>query len=98
MPSPAASEILSAAERRAADVIVARLSCAPDELARRVLAPERQSEDEGKWIPAAARAHAIAPVFDPGHPNIIDIDTTALRAADRVADIVVMEAAGELWR
>jgi hypothetical protein len=88
-------EILSAAERRVAKVIVARLSCAPDELARRVLAPERRARMK-EMDPEAARTNALAPVFDPGHPNIVDIDTTAL-PPERVADIV-MEAAGELWR
>lgn len=36
-------EILSTAERRGATVIVARLHCTPEELARRVLAPERRA-------------------------------------------------------
>lgn len=88
-------EILSAAERRGARVIVARLHCAPDELARRVTSPERRSmmkEMDAK----AARANAVAPVFDPGHPGVIDIDTTA-KTPSEVADIVA-EAAGKLWR
>lgn len=88
-------EILSTAERRGASVIVARLHCAPEELARRVLAPERRARMK-EMDPEAARANALAPVFDPGHPNVIDIDTTAL-PPDRVAD-AIMAAAAALWR
>jgi len=88
-------EILSAAERRGARMIVARLSCAPDELARRVLSPERRSRMK-EMDPEAARTNAIAPVFDPGHANVIDIDTTT-KAPGEVAHIVI-EAAGKLWR
>jgi hypothetical protein len=88
-------EILSAAERRGADVIVARLHCEPDELVRRVLSPERRLRMK-ESDPDAARVNAAAPVFDPGHANIVDIDTTA-RTPDEVADIVI-QAAKELWR
>lgn len=87
-------EILSAAERRGAQVIVARLHCAPDELARRVLSPERRSRMK-EMDAEAARMNAVAPVFDPGHPNVVDIDTTT-KAPDQVAD-VILEAAQRLW-
>ena len=95
-PSDAATcaEILSVAERRGARVIVARLHCTGDELARRVLAPERRAMMK-ETDPEAARINAVAPVFDPGHPNIVDIDTTT-RTAEQVADIVI-EAAVRLW-
>jgi hypothetical protein len=88
-------EILSTAERRGAKVIVARLHCGPDELARRVLSPERRSRMK-ETDAEAARMTAVAPVFDPGHPNVVDIDTTT-KTANEVADIVI-EAAGKLWR
>jgi broad-specificity NMP kinase len=88
-------EILSTAERRGADVIVARLHCEPEELARRVLSPERRLRMK-ESDPEAARANAVAPVFDPGHANVIDIDTTT-KAPGEVADTVI-EAAGKLWR
>jgi len=83
-------EILSASERRGARVLVARLSCAPDELARRVLSPERRSRMK-EMDPEAARANAVAPLFDPGHANVVDIDTTTKTALD-VADIVIAAA------
>jgi hypothetical protein len=88
-------EILSAAERRGASVIVARLHCQPDELAQRVLSPERRLRMK-ESDPDAARANAVAPVFDPGHPNIVDIDTTT-KSPGEVADIVI-EAAEALRR
>jgi hypothetical protein len=74
---------------------VARLQCAPDELARRVLSPERRSRMK-EMDPDAARANAVAPVFDPGHANVIDIDTTS-KTPDQVADLV-LEATERLWR
>ena len=83
-------EILSTAERRGASVIVARLHCAPEELARRVLAPERRARMK-EMDPEAARANAIAPVFEPGHANIVDIDTTT-KAPNEVADIIIEAA------
>jgi len=86
-------EILSAADRRGARVIVARLHCAPDELARRVLSPERRLRMK-EMAADAARMNAVAPPFDPGVPDIVDIDTTA-RTAEQVADIVI-EAAERL--
>jgi len=88
-------EILSAAERRGAKVIVARLACAPDELARRVLSPERRLRMK-ESDPDAARANAVAPLFDPGHASVIDIDTTT-KTASQVAEIVI-QAAGKLCR
>jgi hypothetical protein len=88
-------EILSAAERRGAQVIVARLTCAADELARRVLAPERRLRMK-EMDPEAAYRNAAAPLFDPGHENVIDIDTTAM-PPDQVADLIIT-AAPELWR
>ena len=88
-------EILSTAERRGAQVIVARLHCAPDELARRVLSPERRSRMK-EMDPDAARANAVAPVFDPRHANVIDIDTTS-KTPNQVADLV-LEATERLWR
>jgi hypothetical protein len=36
-----------------------------------------------------------APVFDPGHPNIIDIDTTT-KSASEVADMIIA-AAWKAW-
>jgi hypothetical protein len=88
-------EILSVAERRGASVIVARLHCEPEELARRVLSPERRLRRK-EADPDAARANAIAPVFDPGHANIVDIDTTT-KTPSLVADLVI-KAADKLWR
>jgi broad-specificity NMP kinase len=87
-------EILSAAARRGARVIVARLSCAPDELARRVLSPERRSRMK-EMDAEAARRNAVALPFDPGVPDIVDIDTTA-KTAREVADIVI-EVATKSW-
>jgi ribose 1,5-bisphosphokinase PhnN len=84
-------EILSAAERRRARVIAVRLSCEPAELAHRVLSPERRLRM--KEVDAdAARANAIAPLFDPGCDTMVDIDTTT-KTPQQVADLVLRAAA-----
>ncbi|HUL07062.1 MAG TPA: hypothetical protein VLV76_12060 [Candidatus Acidoferrum sp.] len=72
---------------------MARLHCAPDELARRVLSPERRLRMK-EMAADAARMNAVAPPFDPGVPDIVNIETTA-RTAEQVADIVI-EAAERL--
>jgi hypothetical protein len=83
-------EILAAAERRSARVIVARLSCGPDELVRRVLSPERRAMMK-EMDADAARINAVAPRFDPGCGNIVDIDTTT-KTPEQVADLILREA------
>jgi shikimate kinase len=83
-------EIQSAAERRGARVIAARLSCEADELVRRVLSPERRPMMK-EMDAEAARINAIAPLFDPGCGNIIDIDNTT-KTPEQVADLVLQAA------
>lgn len=46
--------------------------------------------------PEAARVNAAAPLFDPGHADMVDIDTTA-KTPEEVADFV-LQAARERWR
>ena len=83
-------EILSAAERRRARVIAVRLFCEPDGLVRRVLSPERRLRM--KEVEAdAARANAVAPLFDPGCDTIVDIDTTT-KTPEQVADLILQAA------
>jgi len=88
-------QILSMAERRGARVIVARLICQAEELARRVLSPERRPRMK-EMDPEAARVNAAAPLFDPRHADMVDIDTTA-KTPEEVADFV-LQAARERWR
>jgi hypothetical protein len=84
-------EVLSTAERRGARVIAARLTCEADELVRRVLSPERRAMMK-EMDADAARANAVAPLFDTGCDNIVDIDTTT-KTPEEVADLV-LQAAG----
>lgn len=89
------AEILRAAKRRCAQVIVARLHCDPEELARRVQSPERRLRMK-EMDPVEARANAVGPRFDPGHANMVDIDTTT-KTPSEVAELV-LQAARAHWR
>ncbi|MBI1777279.1 MAG: hypothetical protein HYR63_18225 [Proteobacteria bacterium] len=82
-----AGQILSAAVRRSAGVLAVRLGCAPDELARRVAMPERALRLKER-DPVAARRNAAVPLFDPGCPDMITLDTTALPPEAVAAEIL----------
>ena len=63
-------------------MIVIRLSCSdPDELARRVVMPERRDRMKERDV-VAARRIALLPTLDPGHPGTISIETTGLTPGD----------------
>jgi hypothetical protein len=85
-----AEQLLSAAERRSAGMLVVRLACSHDELAERIQSPERamrlKQRDASK-----AEAYCRMTPFDPGHQWTVDIDTTgatAVETADRVIQIL----------
>jgi hypothetical protein len=84
--SDIARKLLAVGEHREARILVARLTCAPEPLADRVAQPERRDRMKDADT-EAARRNALLPPFDPGHPNMITIDTstlTAMAVADRI--------------
>jgi predicted kinase len=82
-----AREVLDTAHRRGANLLVVRLGCAPDELATRVISPERRLRMK-EVDPEAARRNAVRPLFNPNHRNTMTIDTTNLSALEVAAQIV----------
>jgi predicted kinase len=89
-----ADQILAAAGRRGAATLLVRLSCAPSELAARIVAPDRSERLKQRDASRAEAYCALAP-FDPGHPWAIHIDTTALTARE-TADLIAEELRGAL--
>jgi hypothetical protein len=80
--------IEAVARQRGAHMIVVRLSCSdPDELARRVIMPERRDRMKERDV-VAARRNALLPTLDPGHPGTISIETTGLTPGDVARRIV----------
>ncbi|HEV8389989.1 MAG TPA: AAA family ATPase [Dongiaceae bacterium] len=71
--------LASVAERRRARKLAVRLTCAPDELMRRIATPERRDQMKG-CDTEEARINASLPPFDPGWPETMTVDTTNLTA------------------
>jgi hypothetical protein len=82
-----ACEVLTTAHRRGAYLLVVRLGCGPDELATRVISPERHLRMKAV-DPEAARRNAVRPLFDPGYSNTMTIDTSKLPASEVTAQII----------
>jgi shikimate kinase len=89
MDDEIAGDVLETARLRNAHLLVVRLTCSPDELARRVVSPERRLRMK-ETDPEAARQNATLPLFDPGHEQTVTIDTTGLAASETAARIVQM--------
>ncbi len=70
-------EIVEVARRRNARAMAVCLTCAPEELARRVSAPERHLKMKDT-DPARARFLASQPTFNPRWAYTLEIDTTNL--------------------
>jgi len=88
-------DITEIADRRGARRLAVRLTCAPEELVRRVAMPERRlrfkgCDTEEVWLNARWQS------FDPGWPRSMSIDTSGLPAqqtAEQILDrIRVLEA------
>jgi predicted kinase len=82
-----AREVLATAQRRGAHLLVVRLGCGPDELATRVVSPERRLRMK-EVDPDAARRNAVKPLFDPGHSDTMTIDTSRLSASEVAGQII----------
>jgi adenylate kinase family enzyme len=84
-----AGEIFAAAERRSAQICVVRLTCTVDELAKRVVTPERRVRFK-EVDPDAARRNASLPLFDAGDRKTITIETSTL-TAEATVDRILQE-------
>jgi hypothetical protein len=82
--------IRDVAARRGAQFQPVRLTCAIDELSRRIASPERRGllKDVS---PENARRNGIIPLLRFEEPHALDIDTTNLRP-DEVAETIVIAA------
>ena len=86
------------AEVRGATFVPVRLLCGVDELARRIVSPERR--ERSKWLDAdgVRRKHATHTVLDLGDPDGLTLDVTAMppaRAAERIRAHVDERSADE---
>jgi hypothetical protein len=80
-------DLMSIAVRRNASALAVRLSCLPEELARRVSMPERRELMKGCDI-EEARINARWGPFDPGWSRTVAIDTSDL-SAEQTAERIV---------
>lgn len=83
-----AQDIIGVAKARGADLWVVQLTANAEELARRVVAPERRRRMK-EADPDKARQNATEPPFDPGMPNAIRIDTTKKSPAQTASEILL---------
>ena len=81
------------ADRRGSLFVPVRLHCAVDELARRIVAPERAQRL--KWIDPDGLRDYVGRyrLVDVEHPHALDLDVTELSAAD-AADAILRHVAG----
>jgi broad-specificity NMP kinase len=82
-----AREIFAVADRRSMDILVVRLTCRADELAKRVVTPERRLRFK-EVDPDAARRNASLPLFDTGYRKTLTLDTSMLTAEGTVEQIM----------
>ena len=82
-----AGQILNTAERRKAQTLVVRLTCAAAELAKRIESPgraDRLKQTDGR----SAQQYADQAPIQLGHHWVIDIDTTQSSAAETTRQIM----------
>jgi hypothetical protein len=81
-------DVKAVAQRRGSRLVAVGLSCRnSDELARRVVMPERRRRLKGADA-VDARRHALLPTLDPGHSGTINVETDGLtpeEVAQRIA-------------
>lgn len=80
-------QIADAAGRRGSLLVPVRLLCEAEELARRVAIPERRERLKSVNAEASRERSMMLQVLDPQHPHTLDLDVTALSAAES-ADVV----------
>jgi AAA domain len=80
--------VLNVAKRRNALFVPVRLICAEDELVRRVAMPERRERLKSICKDSARRRSRTRQVLTPNHPNLLNLDVTALSALEAAARIM----------
>lgn len=89
------NELFSVTDARSADVLIARLLCDADELAKRVVSPERRLHMK-EIDSEAARHNATLPLFEAGPRKMITIDTSKLSAQETAE--IILEALSDVSR
>lgn len=85
--------IAALAERRGSRYVPVRLTCARDELLRRVADPARRSAHKLADPAQLARLLETRPLLEPAFPTALTLDVTHLRPAD-AADRILAHPAG----
>lgn len=73
--------LMRLAEGRDAAIVPVRLLCNPDEVARRIVSPERRAAMKSRDPSEPHRLAAAGPPYDPDHPNTLTIDITDMPPA-----------------
>jgi hypothetical protein len=81
------ASILNVAERRQALLVPVRLTCAEEELIRRVVSPERPDRLKSISTDSARRSSRTRQVLVPRHPNLLDLDVTSIPASEAASKI-----------
>lgn len=76
------------AATRGATFVPVRLLCEPEENARRIVSSERRQAMKSMDPAEPVRLAAAGPPYDPGHPNQLTLDITALQPDPAAAAIL----------
>ncbi len=77
------------ASARGAIVVPVRLLCDPEEIARRIVSSERRKRMKSADPEEPHRLATAGPPYDPGHPNTLTLDITAMVPDEAAARILV---------
>jgi hypothetical protein len=81
------ASVLNVAERRQALLVPVRLTCAEEELIRRVVSPERRDRLKSVSVDGARRSSRTGQVLVPHHANRLDLDVTSISAWEAASKI-----------
>ncbi|MEE9298118.1 MAG: chloramphenicol phosphotransferase [Acidimicrobiia bacterium] len=76
------------ASARGAIVVPVRLLCDPEEIARRIVSSERRKRMKSADPEEPHRLATAGPPYDPGHPNTLTLDITAMAPDEAAAQIL----------
>src|SRR5262249_53766653 len=81
------ASIVDVAGRRQALLVPVRLTCAEEELVRRVVSPERRDRLKSVSADGARRSSRMRQVLVPRHLNLLDLDVTSIPASEAARKI-----------
>ena len=84
-------QVKAAAKERAANFVPVRLYCALEENKKRIIQPERAGLCKEADTKFAEQHHSNDTIIQISHPNLLDLDNTAL-APDQAAAIILKHA------